>query len=97
MPRSRYRMYENQAPHFLTCTVVNGLPPFSSRPVVDILYVSWRFLQAHERLTIYAYVRQEPCGAAWLIGGGAGVVTRSVEMVFPRSVGTSASQATVIP
>jgi len=28
-------------------------------PVVDILYASWRFLQTHERLIIYAYVVME--------------------------------------
>jgi len=59
MSRSRYRIYENQYPHFLTCTVVNWLPLFSSPPIVDILYASWRFLQAHDRLTIYAYVIME--------------------------------------
>ena len=59
MPRSRYQIYENQSPHFLTCTVVNWLPLFASPPVVDILYASWRFLQAHERLIIYAYVVME--------------------------------------
>ena len=59
MPRSRYRIYENQSVHFLTCTVVNWLPLFSSPAVVDILYASWRFLQVHARLTLYAYVIME--------------------------------------
>ena len=59
MARTRYRVFENQSPHFLTCTVVNWLPLFASPPVVDILYTSWRFLQAHERLTLYAYVVME--------------------------------------
>ncbi len=59
MARSRYQIYENQSPHFLTCTIVNWLPLFSSPSVVDILYASWRFLQMHERLTIYAYVIME--------------------------------------
>ena len=54
MPRSRYRIYENQSPHFLTCTVVNGSSLFASPPMVDILYAAWRFLQAQERLTLYA-------------------------------------------
>jgi len=39
--------------------VVNWLPLFSSPPIVDILYTSWRFLQANERLTLYAYVIME--------------------------------------
>ncbi len=59
MTRSRYQIYENQSPHFLTCTLVNWLPLFSSPAIVDILYASWRFLKAHERLTIYAYVIME--------------------------------------
>ena len=29
MGRSRYKTYENQAPHFLTCTVINWLPLFT--------------------------------------------------------------------
>jgi hypothetical protein len=79
-------MYENQSPHLLTCSVANWLPLFGSQPVVDTLrvYASWRFLQAHERLAISACVRQERRRAARPIGGGAGVVTRSVEVVFPR-------------
>ncbi len=56
MARSRYRIYDSQAPHFLTCTVVNWVPLFSSPSIVDILYASWRFLQSHKRLTVYAYV-----------------------------------------
>ena len=59
MARSRYRIYENAVPYFLTCTVVNWLPLFNRRPVADILYASWRFLQAQARLTIYAYVIME--------------------------------------
>ena len=59
MPRSRYQIYEPQSPHFLTCTVVNWLPLFSSPPLVDILYDSWQFLQMQKRLTIYAYVVME--------------------------------------
>ena len=56
MGRSRYKIYENQQPYFLTCTVVNWLPIFSSRPVAQILLDSLRFLQTHDRLTVYAYI-----------------------------------------
>jgi putative transposase len=59
MTRTRYQICEKEALHFLTCTVVNWLPLFSSPSIVDILYASWRFLQEHERLTIYAYVVME--------------------------------------
>ncbi|MBW8010416.1 MAG: transposase [Chloroflexi bacterium] len=56
MPRSRYRVYENFSPHFLTCTLVNWLPLFKDPNLIDILYASLRFMQKHNRLTIYAYV-----------------------------------------
>ena len=56
MARSRYRVYENFSPHFLTCTVVNWLPLFTDPKLIDILYASLRFMQKNNRLTIYAYV-----------------------------------------
>jgi len=61
MARTRYRIYEDQSPYFLTCTVVNWLPLFNRPYLVDILYQSWRFLQEHERLN--ATFRQR---LAWL-------------------------------
>ena len=56
MARSRYKIYENQQPHFLTCTVVNWLPIFGSRAVAQIILDSLQFLQEHDRLMLYAYI-----------------------------------------
>jgi putative transposase len=56
MPRSRYHFIPGHAPHFLTATVVNWIPLFSSPPVVQILLDSLNFLHQQERITIYAYV-----------------------------------------
>jgi REP element-mobilizing transposase RayT len=56
MPRTRYKIYEQQRPHFLTCTVVNWLPIFNTPPIAQILLDSWTFLQNESRLTLYAYV-----------------------------------------
>ena len=56
MTRSRYRVYEDFSPHFLTCTVVNWIPLFNDPNLIEILYASLRFMQKHNRLTIYAYV-----------------------------------------
>src|SRR5205823_6363959 len=55
-PRSRYRIYEQSCPHFLTCTVVAWLPIFSRRETVQIILDSWRFLQREIRLVLYGYV-----------------------------------------
>jgi REP-associated tyrosine transposase len=56
MSRSRYRFTEGCRPHFLTCTVVGWLPIFTRTDTVNILLDSWRFLQAHNRLTLFGYV-----------------------------------------
>ena len=56
MTRSRYRIYEQSQPHFLTCTVVAWLPIFTRRDTVQIILDSWRFLQKENRLVLYGYV-----------------------------------------
>ncbi len=55
MARSRYKFIEGPAPHFLTITVVNWIPLFSSPYLVQILLDSLCFLQKEERMTLYAY------------------------------------------
>ena len=59
MPRSRYIIYEDHPPHFLTCTVVNWLPIFGDPSIAQIILDSWTFLQDRNRLEIYAYVIME--------------------------------------
>ena len=56
MTRTRYRIWEQQQPHFLTCTVVAWLPIFTQPDTVGIVLDSWRFLREQERLTLYGYV-----------------------------------------
>ncbi len=54
MARDRYQFVENGQPHFVTMTVVNWLPVFSSRATADLAGLP-RYLQ-EERMTLYAYV-----------------------------------------
>lgn len=56
MSRSRYKIFDNAYPYFLTATVVNWLPLFSSPPLVQIIFDSLEFLQKNDRLTVHAYV-----------------------------------------
>lgn len=56
MARSRYKFIEGSAPHFLTATVVNWLPLFSSPTLAQMLLDSLCFLQNEDRLILYAYV-----------------------------------------
>jgi putative transposase len=59
MGRSRYKIFEDVQPYFLTCTVVNWLPLFSNPEIVEIVKDSLSFLQEHDRLQIYAFVIME--------------------------------------
>jgi putative transposase len=56
MSRSRYRIYDDAYPHFLTCTVVGWLPVFTRPSCVEIVLDSWRFLQRAGRLRLFGYV-----------------------------------------
>ena len=56
MARNDYRIADQQQPHFLTSTVVGWLPVFTRPEAAQILFNSWRFLQTHAGLKLFAYV-----------------------------------------
>lgn len=56
MTRSRYRIFEDEYPYFMTWTVVGWLPLFTRSDTTDILYNCWRFLQKERDFKIFAYV-----------------------------------------
>jgi REP element-mobilizing transposase RayT len=56
MTRSRYRIYEDYYPYFLTCTIVGWLPVFTRPETCQIVYNSWQFLQQAGRLVLHGYV-----------------------------------------
>ena len=59
MGRSRYKIFDNTYPHFLTCTVQNWLPLFAEPGVVQIVLDSLEFMQNENRLQIFAYIVME--------------------------------------
>jgi putative transposase len=56
MGRSRYKVYESTAPHFITCTILHWIPIFTRIQTTDIIFSSLKHLQATDDLKIYAYV-----------------------------------------
>jgi putative transposase len=56
MPRSRYKIFDDHVPYFMTCTIVAWLPAFSQPDFVNIVLNSWRFLQREREIKILAYV-----------------------------------------
>ncbi len=56
MSRSRYKIFENEYPHFLTCTIVGWLPVFTRSDAAQVVLNSWKFLQESGRLSLFGYV-----------------------------------------
>lgn len=59
MPRSRYRIFEDCYPYFMTCTVVGWLPIFTHPEAVEMVLDSLRFLQRERGLQLFGYVIME--------------------------------------
>lgn len=56
MTRTRYRIYETDYPHFMTCTIVGWLSVFTRPEMFQIIYDSWKWFHDQQRLKIFAYV-----------------------------------------
>ncbi len=59
MGRNRYKVIEDECPHFFTCTVVNWISVITSRDIVQIILDSLNHLQIQKRLKLYGYVIME--------------------------------------
>ena len=59
MARDRYKVKQNDSPHFLTCTVVEWLPIFTRPQAVDIVLDSLRYLQSRKEIILYGFVIME--------------------------------------
>jgi REP element-mobilizing transposase RayT len=56
MGRSRYRIYDEKAPHFLTCTVLNWMPLFTRPQTAEIILNALNYRQEHNGWKIHGYV-----------------------------------------
>lgn len=56
MGRSRYRIFAEAAPHFLTCTVLNWMPLFTRPQTSDIILEALRYRQEQQGWKVYGYV-----------------------------------------
>jgi putative transposase len=54
--RSRYRVHHPDRAHFVTCTIVEWLPVFTSPACCDIILSSLEHCRVHKGLKIYAWV-----------------------------------------
>jgi REP element-mobilizing transposase RayT len=56
MTRTRYRIFENEYPYFMTCTIVGWLAVFTRPEAVQIVFDSWNFLRTEKDFRLYGYV-----------------------------------------
>ena len=56
MGRSRYKVHEPTAPHFITCTILNWIPIFTRIESTNIIFKSLKYLQQTDNLKLHAYV-----------------------------------------
>jgi REP element-mobilizing transposase RayT len=56
MGRSRYKIYDETAPHFLTCTVLNWMPLFTRPQTTDIILEAMHHRQEQNEWKVYGYV-----------------------------------------
>ncbi len=59
MSRTRYRIFEEEYPYFVTCTVVPWLPVFAHPEFTSVIFDSWRYLQRHCGVRIFGFVLLE--------------------------------------
>jgi REP element-mobilizing transposase RayT len=56
MTRTRYRIFEDGYPYFLTCTIMGWLPVFTRPESVQIVFKSWIHLASESDFRLYGYV-----------------------------------------
>lgn len=54
--RSRYRVVDTESVYFLTSTILEWLPVFTSAPYFEIVTKSLAYCRHHKALRLYAYV-----------------------------------------
>ncbi len=56
MGRSRYKIYQNNAPHFLTSTIINWIPLFTRPATTQIILDALVWRQQNRYFKLYGYV-----------------------------------------
>ena len=54
--RSKYKIHDKGSPYFITSTIIEWIPVFTSKVYFDIIISSIRYCQENYGLAVYAYV-----------------------------------------
>jgi REP element-mobilizing transposase RayT len=84
--RSRYRVHHPDGAHFVTCTIVEWLPVFTSSPCCDIVVKSLEHCREHKGLRIYAWVILDTHCHAILAAPDLAAVLRDLKSFTAREI-----------
>jgi REP element-mobilizing transposase RayT len=84
--RSRYRVHHPERAHFVTCTIVEWLPVFTSQACCDILVRSLEHCRRNKGLKIYAWVILDTHFHAILAASDLASVLRDLKSFTTRQV-----------
>jgi REP element-mobilizing transposase RayT len=59
MGRSRYKIFENEYPYFITSTTIEWLPLFGIKELAQIIIDSLNFLIKEQRIDVFGWVMME--------------------------------------
>ncbi len=86
MGRSRYKIYEEHYPYFITCTAKSGLPLFSIPVVAAIILDNLVYLQQQRGITLYGYVIMENHFHAVVLGEDLSKKLRLTKSFMARQI-----------
>ncbi len=84
MGRSRYNIYEEHYPYFITSTIKDGLLLLSNPKLATEVLNSFRFLQRDRKVLIYGYEIMEDHFHAIVKGEGLSKKLRLAKSFMPR-------------
>ncbi|HVF73047.1 MAG TPA: transposase [Chthoniobacterales bacterium] len=84
--RTRYQVHHPDRAHFITCTVVEWLPIFTSTTCCDVVVNSLQYCREHKGLKIYAWVILDNHFHAILAAPDLGALLRDLKSYTARKI-----------
>ena len=84
--RTRYQIHEHDKPHFITATIVEWLPVFTSTAPCDIIVRSLEYCRRNKGLKIYAWVILDNHLHAILAAPGLAGILRDIKSFTARQI-----------
>jgi REP element-mobilizing transposase RayT len=86
MSANRYKIYDDFYPHFITGSIIFGLPLFNNPKAVNIILENMEFLQTNRGIELFAYVIMENHFHAILRGNDLAVKINQFKSYSARKI-----------